>query len=136
MANNDRVALTGSPLYLFQGEYFEDDQFVASDGGFEGDGPFLCSFKNPGRNQYKILYNLTFKEVRTGVEGKYARVGAWFPLLGNNKKKLAYSERTLTLAIHAAARLHNWIMNTEGLSYDARISPENVFRRYYLSNSY
>jgi hypothetical protein len=49
------------------------------------------------------------------VENTCQRVGAWFPLLGMNKKKLPYSERVLQLAIHAAMWLHNWIMNSEDL---------------------
>ena len=131
LGNNDRECLTQSPLYLQQGLYFADDEWIASDGGFEGDGPFRCSYKNTRGNIDKQLYNVTFKEVRTGVENKYNRVGQWFPLLGNNKKRLNYSEITITLAVHAAARLHNWIMNIEGLNYDARVSPETLFNHYY-----
>ena len=67
---------------------------MAADGAFEGDGRFLCSYKNPG--------NVVWREVRTGVENSYQRTGAWFPLLGNNKRKLPYSEDNLMLAIHAA----------------------------------
>ncbi len=43
-----------------------------------------------------------FCEVRTFAENGYQRVGAWFPLLGNNKRKLPYTENIITLAIHAA----------------------------------
>jgi len=93
LANNDREALTASPIYLYQSEYFGEDEFVASDGGFEGDGPFRCSFKNPGGKHYKVLYNLTFKEVRTGVEGKYARVSSWFSLLGNQIRKNWHTQK-------------------------------------------
>jgi len=59
------------------------------------------------------------REVRTGVENSYSRVAAWFPLLGNNKRKLNYSEHMLILAVQAAVRLHNFIMNTDNLSYAA-----------------
>jgi hypothetical protein len=41
------------------------------------------------------------------------------------------SEKVLFLAIHAAARLHNWIMDSENLSYSATESPEGLFRNYY-----
>jgi hypothetical protein len=51
-----------------------------------------------------------------GVENSYARLGTWFPLLGNNKMKLSYSENILMLAVQTAVRLHNFIMNTEQLS--------------------
>jgi hypothetical protein len=66
-----------------------------------------------------------------GVENSYARVGTWFPLLGNNKKKLNYSENILMLAVQDAVRLHNFIMNTEQLSYAAHESPEMPFSEYY-----
>jgi hypothetical protein len=65
-----------------------------------------------------------------GVENSYGRVGMWFPLLGNNRKKLPYGEKVLFLAIHAAARLHNQIMDSENLSYSATESPEGLFRNY------
>jgi hypothetical protein len=61
------------------------------------------------------------------VENSYQRVGAWFPLLGNNKKKLPYSEKVFFLAVHAA----NCIMDSENLSYSALESPEGLFRNYY-----
>jgi hypothetical protein len=131
LGKNDREVLTGSPLYLREGEFFSDNQWVASDGGFEGDGRFVCSHKNPGNDQDKITYNLAFREVRMGVENSYGRVGMWFPLLGNNKKKLPYSEKVLFLAVNAAARLHNWIMDSEGLSYSALESPEGLYTNYY-----
>jgi hypothetical protein len=38
LGGNDREVFTGSPLYLHEGNYFLDDEFVAVDGGFEGDG--------------------------------------------------------------------------------------------------
>jgi hypothetical protein len=66
-----------------------------------------------------------------GVENSYGRVGMWFPLLGNNKKKLPYSEKVLFLAVYAAAQLHNWIMDSEGLLYSALESPEGLYSSYY-----
>jgi len=47
------------------------------------------------------------------------------------KKKLPYSEKVFFLAVHAATRLHNWIMDSENLSYSALESPEGLFRNYY-----
>jgi hypothetical protein len=116
---------------LQEREFFSENQWVSSDGAFEGDGRFLCSYKNPGNDLVRIRYNLAFREVRQGVKNSYGRVGLWFPLLGNNKKKLPYSEKVLFLAIHAAARLHNWITDSEILSYSATESPEGLFRNYY-----
>ena len=131
LGKNDREVLTSSPLYLQEGDYFSADEFVAADGGFDGDGRFHCSYKNPGNDEVKQLFNLAWREVQTGVENSYQRVGAWFPLLGNNKKKLPYSENVLLLSIHAAVRLHNWIMTTEQLSYSATVSPEMMFDQYF-----
>jgi hypothetical protein len=131
LGNNDREVLTGSPLYLQEGDYFSEEEFVASDGGFDGDGRFRCSYKNPGNDPIKVRFNLAWNEVRTGVENSYQRVGLWFPVLGNNKRKLPYSEKVLFLAIHAATRLHNWILNTENLSYSALESPEMLYRSTY-----
>jgi len=99
---NDREVYTSSPLYLHEGDYFSGEEFVAADGAFEGDGRFRCSYKNPGNDEVKELFNLTWREVRTGVENSYSRVAAWFPLLGNNKRKLNYSEHMLILAVQAA----------------------------------
>jgi len=113
-----------------KGNFFEDE-FTASDGGFEGDGRFRCPYNNPGHHPDRVLFNLVFCEKQTGVENTYSRVVVWFPLLGNNKKKMPYSEKVLFLSIHAATRLHNWIMNSENLSYSAEESPEVLYRRYY-----
>jgi hypothetical protein len=131
LGSNDREMLTSSPLYLQEGEYFAEGKFIAADGGFEGDGRFKCSHMNPGNDPVKIIFNLTWREVRTGVENKYQRVGAWFPLLGNNKRNLMYSEKMLLLAIHAAVRLHNFILSTENLSYAAYESPEMEYNAYF-----
>ncbi len=79
----------------------------------------------------KKLFNLAFHEVRTGIENSYQRTSAWFPLLGNNKCKLPYSETILFLVTHATIRLHNFIMNTENLSYSAMESVENHYHNYY-----
>jgi len=128
---NDRDVYTSSPLYLHEGDYFSGEEFVAADGAFKGDGRFRCSCKNPGNDEVKKLFNLTWSEVRTGVENSYSRFAAWFPLLGNNKRKLNYSEHMLILAVQAAVQLHNFIMNTENLSYDAYESAEMQVQEYY-----
>jgi hypothetical protein len=131
LGKNDREVFTGSPLYLQEGEFFSEDEFVAADGAFEGDGRLRCSYKNPGNDDVKKLWNLAFQEVRTGVENSYQRTGAWFPLIGNNKRKLPYSDKVLFLAIHAAIRLHNFTMNSEQLSYAAQESVDNLYVNYY-----
>jgi hypothetical protein len=60
LGRNDREALISSPLYLLEGDYFSDKEWVSSDGAFDGDGRFLCSYKNPGNDPVKIWYNLAF----------------------------------------------------------------------------
>jgi hypothetical protein len=127
LGKNDHEVFTGSPLYLQEGEFFLDNEFIAANGAFEGDGHLHCSFKNPGNNEAKKLWNLAFPEVRTGVENSYQRTGAWFPLIGNNKHKLPYSDQVMFLAIYAAIRLHNFIMNSEQLSYSVLESVDNLY---------
>ncbi len=78
LGKNDCEVFTGSPLYLQEGEFFSEDEFVAADGAFEGDGCLCCIHKNPGNDDVKKLWNLAFREVRTGVENSYQRTGAWF----------------------------------------------------------
>jgi hypothetical protein len=81
---------------LQEGDYFSPDEFVASDGGFDGDGKVKCLYKNPVNDPNKIMFNLGWHEVHTGVENSSQIVGAWFPLLGNNRRKLPYSEKFLS----------------------------------------
>jgi hypothetical protein len=101
---------------LQEDDPFSAEEYVASDGGVNGDGRFRCSYKNPSNDPLKERFNLAWHEVQTGVENSYQRVGLWFPVLGNNKWKPLYSEIVLFLAMHAATSLHNWILNTESLS--------------------
>jgi len=71
LGENDCEVFTASPLHLQEGEFFLDDEFVAANGVFEGDGHLRCTFKNPGNDKVKKLWNLAFHEVRTGVENSY-----------------------------------------------------------------
>jgi hypothetical protein len=80
---------------LQEGEYFSPNEFLATYGAFEGDGYLKFSYKNLGNGEVEKLWNLECCEVRTGVEKSYQRTGAWFPLLGNNKHKLPYSNKVL-----------------------------------------
>jgi hypothetical protein len=131
LGKNDHEVLTGSPLYLQEGEFFSEDFFVAANGAFEGDSHLCCSFKNTGNDEVGKLWNLAFCEVRTGVETSYQRTGAWFPLIGNKKCKLPYSDQVLFLAIYAAIQLRNFIMNLEQLSYSPLQSVDNMYVNYY-----
>ena len=128
---NDREFFTNTPLYMQKGFYFDVGQWVAADGGFHGDGPVRASYDNPGVNEARKLFNVVFREVRVGIETAFARMCNWFPILGVNKGASNYDDETTMLSIHAACRLHNWIMNTENLCYDAETSAENYFRPFY-----
>ncbi len=68
LSSNDREMLTSFPLYLQEGEYFSEGEFVAADGGFEGDGRFKSPHKVLGNDPTKIIFPLTWWEVCTGVE--------------------------------------------------------------------
>jgi hypothetical protein len=93
-------------------------------------------YKNLGNDQNRIDFNNAFHEVRTLKENSYHRVGIWFPLLGNNKRKLPYKDETLVAAIQAAVRLHNFIMNTAHLSYSAADSAEMHFSIFFKKKIY
>lgn len=128
---NDRAYFTSTSLYMQAGLWFSQDQFVITDGGFKGDGPIKYSYNNPGKDIDKQTYNLAFKEARSTIETAYGRVANWFPILGNNKSRLNYNHETTMLTIHAATRLHNWLLNSYDLSYDFNTNPENVFQSFY-----
>jgi hypothetical protein len=51
LGKNDHEGFTGRPLYLQEGELLSENEFVAADGAFEGDGCSRCSFKNPGKDE-------------------------------------------------------------------------------------
>ncbi len=76
LEENYRKVLTSTSLYLQEGDYFSADEFMAADGSFDGDGRFCCSYKNPGNDEIKQLFNLAWHEVQTGVENSYEKVGA------------------------------------------------------------
>ncbi len=92
---------------------------------------FVALIRIPG--MMKLRNCLMLHGVKLELEWRIATNG-W--LLGSHcwgitKKKLNYSENMLILAVQAAVRLHNFIMNTEDLSYAAYESPEMVFQRYF-----
>jgi hypothetical protein len=135
---NDRDMFTSSDLYLYKGEYFSPMavggvlgfEFMASDGGFRGNGPLLYTYDNLS-DEDKVTFNLAFKEVRVGVENAFGRVQKWFPILGIQKSYWNYDEEMLELAVGAAMKLHNWMLRTRGLAYDAQNDPQNHLRHLY-----
>jgi hypothetical protein len=63
LGKNDREVLMSSSLYLQEEDYFSADEFMTADGGFDGDGRFCCSCKNPDNDEIKQLFNLAWHEV-------------------------------------------------------------------------
>ena len=63
-------------------------------------------------------------------------IGPWYPMLSNSKKKLPYSEKALFLVVHAATRLHYWVMDAENSSYSALESSAGLFQSYYYNKIY
>ena len=110
--------------------FFSENQCVAADGGFEGDGPVIYSFDNPNTEE-RVLYNLAFKEVRMSVENAFGRVQMWFPILGVQRKYWNYDEEMLCLAVEACCKLHNWIIRSRGLRYDPISDPRNHWNEIY-----
>ncbi len=53
LGKNDCEVFISTPLYLEEGDYFLEDEFVAADGAFESDGGLKCSCKNPGNNEVR-----------------------------------------------------------------------------------
>ncbi len=70
---NDREVYTSSPIYLQEGEYFSDGEFLAADGAFDGDGRLNCSYKKPSNNPEKkclIWFGVRFKQLlKTVIKG-------------------------------------------------------------------
>ncbi len=129
-ARNDRQLFTSSPLYLNAGKYFTDDEQVAGDGIFVGNGPVMVSFEVLDTEPKKD-FNAAFTEVRREIENSIGRVQLWFPILGSKKKYWPYDEELLELSVGAATKLHNWMMRNRGLDYSAINNPSNFYRNYY-----
>ena len=72
-----------------------------------------------------------FKEVTLGIESAFGRVQMWFPILGNEKSFWTFDEETLELAVGAATKLHNFMLRSRGLAYNAETNPRNHYRRMY-----
>lgn len=128
---NDRDQFTHSLLYLNKQEFFDDNQFIVGDGIYRGDGPILTSYNasqlRDATDPCTRTFNVCFTDFRKGVENAFGRVQNWFPLLGNKINKWCYEHYTLVLAIHAAARLHNWMLHIRGLNYDPTMDPSYLF---------
>lgn len=127
---NDREQFTSSPLYMESGKYFSPDEKLACDGGFRGDGPHYMSYDQLD-TESKKTFNLAFKEVRIGVENSFGRVQMWFPILGLQRSYWNYDVESLELATDAAMKLHNFLLRSRGLNYNAEDDPHNHYRYLY-----
>jgi hypothetical protein len=125
--HNDRDQWTSCDLYMQSGRFFSPGEILACDGGFKGDGPHILSYDILD-DEGKRTFNLAFKEVRMGVENAFGRVQKWFPLLGLQRQYWNYDMELLELATDAAMKLHNYMLRSRGLSYNAEDDP-NLFHR-------
>lgn len=127
---NDREQFTSCPLYMEAGRYFSPGEKLACDGGFRGDGPHLMSYDQLD-TESKKTFNLAFKEVRIGVENSFGRVQMWFPILGLQRSYWNFDVESLELATDAAMKLHNFLIRSRGLNYNAEDNPQNHHRHLY-----
>lgn len=130
---SDREAFTRCGLYMNRGDYFSEEEWVAADGGFRGDGPIMYSFdaRELGSKQQRMDFNLVFKEVRVQVENAFNRVKTWFSVLGNNKAAWNCGEDLLISAVHATVRLHNWLLRIRCANYCPSTNHNYLFRAHY-----
>jgi hypothetical protein len=127
----DRPMWTESELYLEAGRFFFAGEKLASDGGFRGDGPCHYSFDRPGACPDLRTYNAAFNEYRKYKENSYARVKAWFPILGRRRRCFDSSRSVFMLVIHTTFRLHNWMLRIRNLNYSPVTNPDLLFRQYF-----
>ena len=122
---NDRTQFTNCDLYLNAGRYFSEGEWMASDGGFQGNGPAVYSFNDLRGDRSRQVYNLAFTEVRKGIENAFGRVQMWFPILGVQQREWNCDLELLELSVEAAMKLHNWMIRRRGLSYNAQNDARN-----------
>ena len=115
---NDRAAWTSTELYLRAGEYFSSpDEFVLGDGGFEGEDRHLrTSYKMP-QQEWQVVFNSMFTQVRKNVENAIGSMKTFARILqGANWR---YDLGFFSLVVHASCVLHNYKLRTRGLRYNA-----------------
>ena len=125
---SDRELFTTSPLYMQRNDYFSLNEWVGGDGIFRGDGNVRTSFNNITADGVLALYNLVFREGRMPVENALGRTQANFAVLGAQRKYFTGNSELLSLAVHAATRLHNWLLRNRQLVYNAHLHPDVVNR--------
>ena len=119
-------------MFTNKREYFSnEEEFFVADGIYRGYGNVKVSYTaselNNDPHGTRENYNNAFTDYRKGVENAFGRVQMWFAILGNNKSKWDYNRHTLTLAVHASTRLHNWMLHERGLNYDPTTDPSYLF---------
>ena len=66
-----------------------------------------------------------------GVENAFGRVQRWFPILGVQRSYWNNDIELLELATEAAMKLHNFMLRSRGISYNAEEDPHNYYRHLY-----
>lgn len=106
--NNDRDVFIRTDLYLQRGQYFTGEEWIGADGIFKGDGPTMVFTAAGLTPTEQAQWKQAFSSFRVQVEHVFNRIQQWFPILG--KKRWNYSDDLLFLAVHAACRVHNWLL--------------------------
>ncbi len=86
LGRNDREVFTGSPLYLREGEFFSDNQWISSDGAFEGMVDLFAHTRI--QEMIWIRFVTTLHSVKSGKELRIVMVEleCGFPYWGTIKK--------------------------------------------------
>ena len=78
---------TSLPLYLQHGYWFSDGEFIAADGGFEGDGPVRASFKNPGadaNNNFTTALSKMFDKISNALSTEFVNGSLYWESTSRN----------------------------------------------------
>jgi hypothetical protein len=88
--------------------------FVTADNAFPLSNELLIPFRRSQLhgNRYKDSYNYYLSQLRIRIEMAFGRLTTKFGLL---RQKMKCSLRTQSKALQAAAKIHNYIINTDGV---------------------
>jgi hypothetical protein len=88
--------------------------YVTADNAFPLSNELLIPFRRSQLNgdRYKDSYNYYLSQLRIRIEMAFGRLSGKFGLL---RQKMKCSLETQSMALQAAAKLHNFIINTDGV---------------------
>ena len=88
--------------------------YVTADNAFPWSNELLIPFRRSQLNgdRYKDSYNYYLSQLRIRIEMAFGRLSGKFGLL---RQKMKCSLETQSMALQAAAKLHNFIINTDGV---------------------